>query len=221
MLSADCILSAMLHLACWQLSGGPGGLECLSVLQVKMPSKKFAHIPVYTLGFESPPRVPTAKVTLAQRRDAFQCVPALGDVPVVGRHHSHLEAGRGPMCWGGVGLRGQSPGPKFLPRKSCCGMDFALPDVGAGGCGDSGGPLTDPSCPRPLQGPHWRSVEEEFPHIYTHGCVLKDVCSDCTGFVADVVRSSRRSVDALNTTPRRARQTQSLYVPNTWTLDLK
>ncbi|XP_059855973.1 protein spire homolog 2 isoform X3 [Delphinus delphis] len=114
-------------------------------IKMKMPSKKFAHIPVYTLGFESPQRVSTAKVTLAQRRDAFQ----------------------------------------------------------------------------PLQGPHWRSVEEEFPHIYTHGCVLKDVCSDCTGFVADVVRSSRRSVDALNTTPRRARQTQSLYVPNTWTLDLK
>ncbi|XP_061030384.1 protein spire homolog 2 isoform X7 [Eubalaena glacialis] len=114
-------------------------------IKMKMPSKKFAHIPVYTLGFESPQRVSTAKVTLAQRRDAFQ----------------------------------------------------------------------------PLQGPHWRSVEEEFPHIYTHGCVLKDVCSDCTGFVADVVRSSRRSVDALNTTPRRARQTQSLYVSNTWTLDLK
>ncbi|TEA40430.1 hypothetical protein DBR06_SOUSAS30610008 [Sousa chinensis] len=132
-------------LFCKSCSGGPGCLECLSVLQMKMPSKKFAHIPVYTLGFESPQRVSTAKVTLAQRRDAFQ----------------------------------------------------------------------------PLQGPHWRSVEEEFPHIYTHGCVLKDVCSDCTGFVADVVRSSRRSVDALNTTPRRARQTQSLYVPNTWTLDLK
>ncbi|XP_059986720.1 protein spire homolog 2 isoform X4 [Lagenorhynchus albirostris] len=114
-------------------------------IKMKMPSKKFAHIPVYALGFESPQRVSTATVTLAQRRDAFQ----------------------------------------------------------------------------PLQGPHWRSVEEEFPHIYTHGCVLKDVCSDCTGFVADVVRSSRRSVDALNTTPRRARQTQSLYVPNTWTLDLK
>uniref|UniRef100_A0A8C3WLI5 Spire type actin nucleation factor 2 n=1 Tax=Catagonus wagneri TaxID=51154 RepID=A0A8C3WLI5_9CETA len=76
-------------------------------------------------------------------------------------------------------------------------------------------------CKRSLQGPQWRSVEEEFPHIYTHGCVLKDVCSACTSFVADVVRSSRKSVDALNTTPRRARQTQSLYVPNTWTLDLK
>ncbi|XP_059940434.1 protein spire homolog 2 isoform X1 [Mesoplodon densirostris] len=114
-------------------------------IKMKMPSKKFAHIPVYTLGFESPRRVSTAKVMPAQRRDAFQ----------------------------------------------------------------------------PLQGPHWRSVEEEFPHIYSHGCILKDVCSDCTGFVADVVRSSRRSVDALNTTPRRARQTQSLYVPNTWTLDLK
>ncbi|KAM9048591.1 protein spire homolog 2 isoform 1-T1 [Megaptera novaeangliae] len=114
-------------------------------IKMKMPSKKFAHIPVYTLGFESPQRVSTAKVLPAQRRDAFQ----------------------------------------------------------------------------PLQGPHWRSVEEEFPHIYTHGCVLKDVCSDCTGFVADVVRSSRRSVDALNTTPRRARHTQSLYVSNTWTLDLK
>ncbi|XP_058384509.1 protein spire homolog 2 isoform X2 [Diceros bicornis minor] len=76
-------------------------------------------------------------------------------------------------------------------------------------------------CKRSLQGPQWRSVEEEFPHIYTHGCILKDVCSDCTSFVADVVRSSRKSVDALNTTPRRVRQTQSLYVPSTWTLDFK
>lgn len=83
------------------------------------------------------------------------------------------------------------------------------------------GSLTALSCLRSLQGLQWRSVEEEFPHMYTHGCVMKDVCTDCTGFVADVVHSSRRSVDALNTTPRRARQTQSLYVPNTWTLDLK
>lgn len=57
--------------------------------------------------------------------------------------------------------------------------------------------------------------------MYAHGRLLKDVCSDCSGFVADVVRSSRRSVDALNATPRQARQTQSLYVPNTWTLDFK
>ncbi|ELR58743.1 Protein spire-like protein 2, partial [Bos mutus] len=114
-------------------------------IKMKMPSKKFAHIPVYTLGFESPQRMSTAKTTPTQRRDAFQS----------------------------------------------------------------------------LQGLQWRNVEEEFPHMYTHGCVMKDVCSDCTGFVADVVHSSRRSVEALNTTPRRARQTQSLYVPNTWTLDLK
>ncbi|XFF86784.1 hypothetical protein AB1E18_013003 [Capra hircus] len=114
-------------------------------IKMKMPSKKFSHIPVYTLGFESPQRMSTAKTTPTQRRDAFQS----------------------------------------------------------------------------LQGLQWRNVEEEFPHMYTHGCVMKDVCSDCTGFVADVVHSSRRSVDALNTTPRRARQTQSLYVPNTWTLDLK
>lgn len=114
-------------------------------IKMKMPSKKFAHIPVYTLGFESPQRVANAKATATQRRDVFQS----------------------------------------------------------------------------LQGPQWQSVEEEFPHMYTHGCVLKDVCSDCTSFVADVVRSSRKSVDALNTTPRRARQTQSLYIPNTWTLDFK
>nr|KAF6276960.1 spire type actin nucleation factor 2 [Pipistrellus kuhlii] len=76
-------------------------------------------------------------------------------------------------------------------------------------------------CKRSLQRPQWQSVEEEFPHMYTHGCVLKDVCSDCTSFVADVVCSSRKSVDALNTTPRRARQTQSLYLPSTWTLDFK
>lgn len=74
---------------------------------------------------------------------------------------------------------------------------------------------------RSLQGPKWRSVEEEFPHIYAHGCILKDVCSDCTSFVADVVCSSRKSVDVLNATPRRSRQTQSLYIPNTRTLNFQ
>lgn len=84
----------------------------------------------------------------------------------------------------------------------------------------AGGFPDSPLCPRSLQGPQWQSVEEAFPHIYTHGCLLKDVCSDCTSFVADVVCSSRKSVDAFNT-PRRARQTQSLYLPHTWTLDFK
>ncbi|XP_023560974.1 protein spire homolog 2, partial [Octodon degus] len=117
-------------------------------IKMKMPSKKCAHIPVYTLGFESPQRMPTATMptaTPSQRREVFQS----------------------------------------------------------------------------LRGPRWRSVEQEFPHIYAHGCVLKDVCSDCTSFVADVVRSSRRSVDALNATPRRSRQTQSLYLPDTKTLDFQ
>ncbi|KAG8508137.1 Protein spire-2, partial [Galemys pyrenaicus] len=109
-------------------------------VKMKMPAKKLAHIPVYALGFESPPRAPSAaQATPTQRRDAFQ----------------------------------------------------------------------SPQAPR---------VEEEFPHMYAHGRVLKDVCADCTRFVADVVRSSRRSVHALNASPRRARQTQSLYVPHTWTL---
>ncbi|KFV99093.1 Protein spire 2, partial [Eurypyga helias] len=30
-----------------------------------------------------------------------------------------------------------------------------------------------------LSGPCWRRVEEEFPHIYAQGSVLRDVCSDC------------------------------------------
>nr|XP_006987479.1 protein spire homolog 2 [Peromyscus maniculatus bairdii] len=117
-------------------------------VKMKMPSKKCAHIPVYTLGFESLQKVPATKATPMLRRDAFQS----------------------------------------------------------------------------LQGPKWRSVEEEFPHIYAHGCVLKDVCSDCTSFVADVVCSSRKSVDVLNATPQRSqrsRQTQSLYIPNTRTLNFQ
>ncbi|XP_055790357.1 protein spire homolog 2-like isoform X2 [Salvelinus fontinalis] len=48
-----------------------------------------------------------------------------------------------------------------------------------------------------------RSVEEEFPHLYTHGCSLRDVCADCTKFVADVISSSRKSLDILNNTPKR------------------
>ncbi|XP_044284034.1 protein spire homolog 2 [Varanus komodoensis] len=65
-----------------------------------------------------------------------------------------------------------------------------------------------------LQGTSWRSVEEEFPYIYAHGSVLKDVCSDCSGFVTDVVSSSRKSMDILNRTPCRSRKTQSLYIPS-------
>ncbi|KAJ7997774.1 hypothetical protein DPEC_G00215610 [Dallia pectoralis] len=48
-----------------------------------------------------------------------------------------------------------------------------------------------------------RSVDEEFPHLYAHGCSLRDVCADCTKFVADVISSSRRSLDILNDTPKR------------------
>ncbi|KAK6318356.1 hypothetical protein J4Q44_G00116470 [Coregonus suidteri] len=47
-----------------------------------------------------------------------------------------------------------------------------------------------------------RSVEEEFPHLYAHGCSLRDVCADCTKFVADVISSSRKSLDILNNTPK-------------------
>ncbi|CAL8324455.1 unnamed protein product [Gadus morhua 'NCC'] len=50
-----------------------------------------------------------------------------------------------------------------------------------------------------------RSVEEEFPHLYAHGCTLRDVCAECTKFVADVISSSRRSLDLLNTPKRESR----------------
>ncbi|KAM8946202.1 protein spire homolog 2 [Pelodytes ibericus] len=47
-------------------------------------------------------------------------------------------------------------------------------------------------------GQSWRNVEGQFPHIYAQGSALKDVCSDCAGFIRDVVCSSRKSVDILN-----------------------
>ncbi|XP_030058614.1 protein spire homolog 2 isoform X2 [Microcaecilia unicolor] len=62
-----------------------------------------------------------------------------------------------------------------------------------------------------LRGTHWRSVEEEFPHIYAHGCVLKDVCRDCSCFVADVISTSRKSMDILNSTPCRSRRAQTYH----------
>ncbi|KAK7891211.1 hypothetical protein WMY93_023174 [Mugilogobius chulae] len=58
-----------------------------------------------------------------------------------------------------------------------------------------------------------RAVEEEFPHLYAHGCSLRDVCSDCSKFVADVVSSSRRSLDILNTPKRDPKTTASTAVP--------
>uniref|UniRef100_A0A672JKK6 Spire-type actin nucleation factor 2 n=1 Tax=Salarias fasciatus TaxID=181472 RepID=A0A672JKK6_SALFA len=59
-----------------------------------------------------------------------------------------------------------------------------------------------------------RSVEEEFPHLYAHGCTLRDVCAECTKFVADVISSSRRSLDILNNTPKRE-QTKPWFLINT------
>uniref|UniRef100_H2MK37 Spire-type actin nucleation factor 2 n=1 Tax=Oryzias latipes TaxID=8090 RepID=H2MK37_ORYLA len=47
------------------------------------------------------------------------------------------------------------------------------------------------------------SVETEFPHLYAHGCTLRDVCAECTKFVADIISSSRRSVDILYNTPKK------------------
>ncbi|CAB1313930.1 unnamed protein product [Coregonus sp. 'balchen'] len=93
--------------------------------KMKIPSKKMAHIPVYTVGFHSSPK---------------------------------------------------SHGRKSEVYKSLCILSR-------------------------------RSVEEEFPHLYTHGCSLRDVCADCTKFVADVISSSRRSLDILNNTPKRERAT--------------
>ncbi|XP_076878710.1 protein spire homolog 2 isoform X2 [Brachyhypopomus gauderio] len=89
--------------------------------KMKMPSKKMAHIPVYTVGFHSSPK-----------------------------SHGH-----------------RSEVYKSLRSLSRC------------------------------------SVEEEFPYLYAAGCILKDVCADCTKFVADVVSSSRRSLDFINNTPKR------------------
>ncbi|NXT21259.1 SPIR2 protein, partial [Syrrhaptes paradoxus] len=60
-------------------------------------------------------------------------------------------------------------------------------------------------------GPCWRRVEEEFPHMYAQGSVLRDVCSDCAAFVTDVVSSSRRSVAVLNAAPPRPARARSLY----------
>ncbi|KAJ8281377.1 hypothetical protein GJAV_G00066950 [Gymnothorax javanicus] len=54
-----------------------------------------------------------------------------------------------------------------------------------------------------LRGLSRRPVEEEFPHLYANGCSLRDVCSECSKFVADVISSSRRSLDLLNNTPKR------------------
>ncbi|KAG2470293.1 SPIR2 protein, partial [Polypterus senegalus] len=98
-------------------------------VKMKIPSKKMAHIPVYTVGFES------SSSSHPKKNDVFQSLRSL-------------------------------------------------------------------SC---------RSVEEEFPHLYANGCSLKDICTECTKFVGDVITSSRKSVDILNNTPRK---TKSLRVPS-------
>ncbi|XP_078400572.1 protein spire homolog 2 isoform X1 [Cetorhinus maximus] len=102
-------------------------------LKIKLPSKKLAHIPVYTVGFETIPE--TSQTKAAQTKGCFQ-----------------------------------SQSLKSLSN---------------------------------------RSVEQEFPHLYTHGCSFKEVCAECAKFVADVINSSRKSVDLLNNTAMR--KAQSMY----------
>lgn len=61
----------------WTVSVG-ACVHLSSVSQMKMPSKKLAHIPVYTLGFESPPqRTSMASSGPSRRGGGFQCVPTL------------------------------------------------------------------------------------------------------------------------------------------------
>lgn len=55
------------------------------------------------------------------------------------------------------------------------------------------------------------SVEEEFPHLYAHGCSLRDICAECTKFVADVISSSRRSLDILNNTPKKEAKAAAVH----------
>ncbi|KAG8562993.1 hypothetical protein GDO81_015892 [Engystomops pustulosus] len=95
-------------------------------VKMKLPAKKLGHIPVYSVGFESPQGVFGTSGHTHKKRDTFQ---------------------------------------------SCSGLS-------------------------------WKNVEGQFPHIYAQGSALKDVCSDCAGFIRDVVCSSRKSVDILNTRPR-------------------
>ncbi|XP_059849015.1 protein spire homolog 2 isoform X1 [Hypanus sabinus] len=106
-------------------------------LKIKIPSKKPAHIPVYTLGFENTQGVSQTKS--AQAKALFQS----------------------------QSLRNISN----------------------------------------------RSVEQDFPHLYAHGCSFKDTCAECTKFVADVINSSRKSMDLLNNTP--SRRIQSMYSRST------
>uniref|UniRef100_A0A3P9H552 Spire-type actin nucleation factor 2 n=1 Tax=Oryzias latipes TaxID=8090 RepID=A0A3P9H552_ORYLA len=103
----------------------------LRLLQMKIPSKKMAHIPVYTVGFQSPPK----KTGL--QNQVYKSLRTLS------RH----------------------------------------------------------------------SVETEFPHLYAHGCTLRDVCAECTKFVADIISSSRRSVDILYNTPKKEAKAANLYIP--------
>uniref|UniRef100_A0A3B4ZWW5 Spire type actin nucleation factor 2 n=1 Tax=Stegastes partitus TaxID=144197 RepID=A0A3B4ZWW5_9TELE len=121
----------LIWFCCLAVSDGLVLVPPAAGLQMKIPSKKMAHIPVYTVGFHSTPK---------------------------------------------------SHGHKSQVYKS-------------------------------LRSLSRRSVEEEFPHLYAHGCTLRDICAECTKFVADVISSSRRSLDILNNTPKRearpSKRTQS------------
>lgn len=101
-------------------------VTCSLFSQMKMPSKKLAHIPVYALGFDGPPRGSATKAMPMLRREVFQCVPLpLAVVTVVGSSNSDLGV------WVGMGVAAGSPQGTRVPgvvlENVCSGCSWAVP----------------------------------------------------------------------------------------------
>uniref|UniRef100_A0A8C5S9C6 Spire type actin nucleation factor 2 n=1 Tax=Laticauda laticaudata TaxID=8630 RepID=A0A8C5S9C6_LATLA len=200
----------------------PGQLAWLRAVLIRIPcppQQEFSH-PVESLALTVEEMINVRRVLVKAEMEKFLQSKEL---------YTSLKKGKSCCCCRTkFALFSWPPTCLFCKRSVCssCSLKIKMPskklahipvyalgfETLHGSLGAKGPPARQQETFHSLQGTHWRSVEEEFPCIYAHGSVLKDVCRDCSGFVTDVVSSSRKSMDILNTKPGRSRKTQSLYI---------
>uniref|UniRef100_A0A670YV60 Spire type actin nucleation factor 2 n=1 Tax=Pseudonaja textilis TaxID=8673 RepID=A0A670YV60_PSETE len=203
----------------WSPNRSRPGLRAVLIPTPCPPQQEFSH-PVESLALTVEEMINVRRVLVKAEMEKFLQSKEL---------YASLKKGKSCCCCRTkFALFSWPPTCLFCKRSVCssCSLKIKMPskklahipvyalgfETLHGSLGAKGPPTRRQETFHSLQGTRWRSVEEEFPCIYAHGSVLKDVCRDCSGFVTDVVSSSRKSMDILNTKPGRSRKTQSLYI---------
>lgn len=172
---------------CWPGGGlfGSSCWECLSVLQMKMPSKKFSHIPVYTLaGFESSGcQLPNHANT---EEAPSECVPLV--MFLMGWElGGGFSSGERRAEWSEPGVPVLPEGRAFVGwTLLCLAWVWGMQRLGQ----DPDSPVLPQIAARAAVAERGGGVPA---HVHPRLCHEGRLPPTAPGFVADVVHSSRRS----------------------------